>query len=64
VSKKAAIPQAEIQRAIRAAKAAGGPDTRVIIDLPRQRLEIILSPSNVEQDNEGPNPWEIDGAPS
>jgi hypothetical protein len=64
VTRKAGIPLAEIQRVVRAAKAEGGPDARVIIDFPRQRLEIILSPSNVEQDNDEPNPWEIDGAPS
>lgn len=59
MTRAARIPQADITRAIRAARAASL-DSRVIIDLTRQRIEITFG-SGPESDSE-PNPWEQDHA--
>lgn len=56
----ARIPLAEIQRAVKAAKAVGGAGARVIVDLARQRLEIVLNTS--PDDPDGFNPWDQDDA--
>ncbi len=57
--------QADIERAIRAVKAAA-PSARLIIDLDRKRVEIILSPGESAEDVSDIqiNPWdEEDGPP-
>lgn len=57
MTKRARILQADMIRAVRAARAAG-PDARVIIDLDRRKIEIILN-SRPEADSEA-NPWDDD----
>lgn len=59
MTRAAGIPQAEIERVLRAATREA-PDARVIIDHRRQRIEIILSPADSARDREEPNPWEED----
>lgn len=55
----ARITQAEMQRAVSAARRAGGAGTRVVIDLRNQKVEIILGEA---ANDAADNPWDDDDA--
>jgi len=65
VTRRATIPQADIERVISAA-ARRAPGSRVIVDLARQRVEIVLASSDSQprdsQDDD--NPWDEDHGPA
>lgn len=60
VTAPARITQAEMQRAVVAARKAAGAGARVVIDLRHQRLEIILG--EAAQAAADDNPWEDEDA--
>ena len=51
----ARVTQADIVRTLKAIKAAGIEQARVVVDLANQRIEIFIGPG--EQPSE-PNPWD------
>jgi hypothetical protein len=56
VTAPARITQADMTRAVKAARAAA-PDARIIVDLARQRLEIIIGSTQASVEE---NPWDDD----
>ncbi len=52
----ARISQADMERATKAVKSAGLDRARIVMDLARQRIEVIIGDMKAESD--GPNPFD------
>lgn len=61
MTKVARIRQADMDRAVvaasRAMRRAGLDQARVVLDLTKSRIEIVIGESNIPQFR-GPNPWD------
>lgn len=65
MTRPARITQADIERAIGAARKKA-PGFRVIVDHARQRVEIVLSPTEPMSDSaqDDDNPWNLEDGPA
>lgn len=54
----ARISQADMERATKAVKAGGFERARIVMDLERKRIEVIIGDMKAESD--GPNPFDED----
>ena len=54
----ARISQADMERATKAVKSAGLDRARIVMDLKKQRIEVIIGDMKAESD--GPNPFDED----
>ncbi len=54
----ARISQADMERAAKAVKAGGFDRARIVMDLKKQRIEVIIGDAEAESD--GPNPFDED----
>lgn len=54
----ARISQADMERATKAVKAGGFDRARIVMDLERKRIEVIIGDMKAESD--GPNPFDED----
>ena len=52
----ARISQADMERATKAVKLAGIQQARIIMDLERQRIEVIIG--DMQAESSGPNPFD------
>lgn len=54
----ARISQADMERATKAVKAGGFDRARIVMDLKKQRIEVIIG--DMEAESDGPNPFDED----
>lgn len=54
----ARISQADMERAVKSVKAGGFEKARIVMDLAKKRIEVIIGDDKAE--SEGPNPFDED----
>ena len=54
----ARISQADMERAVKSVRAGGFEKARIVMDLAKNRIEVIIG--DVQAESEGPNPFDED----